>query len=288
MTSVPDVNEASSAPMLVTVSTTQRYPSRWGSGRRRRDVNAARDLVWRANLSGNVKGYRARRERVRQRGCRLRPMAAVAAVPPGLSAAEAAARLASDGPNAIGGSRPAHDGGDPCSPRSRAPLVLILVAASLVSLAVGDDLNAAIILAIVVMSAALGFVQEARSEAAVAALQARPSRSRRTYSADGTSTALPVSDVVRGDVVILDAGDIVPADGRVLDANQPLPRRGSPDRRGRGRPPRRRATATSIPRKDDDRDGLVFFGTSVVSGSGPDPRDCDRRAHELWRDRPAP
>lgn len=90
----------------------------------------------------------------------------------GLSSAEAAERLRQDGPNAIGGS----------GRRTRlailvaqvaSPLVLILVAASLVSLVVGDDINASIILAIVVMSAALGFVHEARSEAAIAALQAR-------------------------------------------------------------------------------------------------------------------
>ena len=192
-------------------------------------------------------------------------MAAVTAVPPGLSAAEAAARLASDGPNAIGGSGRRTTAAILFAQVS-SPLVLILVAASLVSLAVGDDLNAAIILAIVVMSAALGFVQEARSEAAVAALQARLTLKANVLR-DGTSTALPVSDVVRGDVVILDAGDIVPADGRVLDANHlyldeaaltgeaaaaaKAPRDGELD-----------------PTKDGDRDGLVFFGTSVVSGSG--------------------
>src|ERR1035437_4193335 len=90
----------------------------------------------------------------------------------GLTAAQAADRLRADGPNTIGGS----------GRRTRlailvsqvaSPLVLILVGASLVSLVVGAEINASIILAIVVMSAALGFVQEARSESAVAALQAR-------------------------------------------------------------------------------------------------------------------
>jgi P-type Mg2+ transporter len=89
----------------------------------------------------------------------------------GLTAAAAAERLRLDGPNTIGGS----------GRRTRlailvsqlaSPLVLIVVGASLVSLVVGDVINASIILA-VVMSAALGFVQEARSESAVAALQAR-------------------------------------------------------------------------------------------------------------------
>jgi Mg2+-importing ATPase len=103
------------------------------------------------------------------------------APPTGLTSAQAAERLRADGPNVLDGS----------GRRTRlaillaqvsSPLVLILVAASLVSLAAGDAVNASIILAIVVMSAALGFVQEARSESAVAALQARLTRasSRRT------------------------------------------------------------------------------------------------------------
>src|SRR5450759_3457737 len=108
-----------------------------------------------------------------------RPAPVVAAEDPagpspstGLSEAEAAQRLRLDGPNAIGG------GGR----RTRlailvsqvaSPLVLLLVGASLVSLVVGDEVNASIILAIVVLSATLGFVQESRSEAAVAALRAR-------------------------------------------------------------------------------------------------------------------
>ena len=87
----------------------------------------------------------------------------------GLTAAEVAARLQAEGPNAVGGS----------GRRSllrilaaqfRGALALILVFASLVSLAVGDRVEAAIILAIVATSAALGFVKEVRSEVAVAAL----------------------------------------------------------------------------------------------------------------------
>jgi magnesium-transporting ATPase (P-type) len=88
----------------------------------------------------------------------------------GLTSADAAAILARDGPNTIGGS----------GRRTllailvaqvASPLVLILVAASLVSLVVGDDVTAGIILVIVGLRTALGFVQEARSETAVAALQ---------------------------------------------------------------------------------------------------------------------
>jgi magnesium-transporting ATPase (P-type) len=90
----------------------------------------------------------------------------------GLTSSEAAQRLRQDGPNALGSE--GHRG--PLAvliSQFASPLVLILVAASAVSMVVGDRVEAGIILAIVAMSALLGFVQEARSEAAVAALQAR-------------------------------------------------------------------------------------------------------------------
>ena len=143
------------------------------------------------------------------------PPQAVAAT--GLTSAEAAARLKRDGPNALGseGRR------GPLAvliSQFASPLVLILIAASGVSIAVGDKVEAGIILAIVGMSALLGFVQEARSEAAVAALQARLAV-RATVIRDGKQQDVPIHDVVVGDVVILGAGDIVPADARLLDAN---------------------------------------------------------------------
>jgi Mg2+-importing ATPase len=183
----------------------------------------------------------------------------------GLTSAEAAQRLRQDGPNALGseGRR------GPLAvliSQFASPLVLILVAASVVSLIVGDRVEAGIILAIVVMSALLGFVQEARSEAAVAALQARLAL-RATVLRDGKQQEIPIHDVVRGDVVILGAGDIVPADARLLDANHLFIDESSLTGES--------AAALKTPRpgeldpdKEDDRVGLAFFGTSVVSGTG--------------------
>ena len=187
------------------------------------------------------------------------------ALPTGLTVAEAADRLRSDGPNVIGGSgrrtRLAILVGQVAS-----PLVLILVAASLVSLLVADAVNAAIILAIVVMSAALGFVQESRSESAVAALQARLTL-RATVVRDGATRELPVPEVVRGDLVLLDAGDIVPADARVVEANHLYVDESSLT--GESAPATKAPKAGDLdPEREDDRDGLLFFGTSIVSGSG--------------------
>ena len=204
---------------------------------------------------------------------------------PGLTSAEAAERLRTDGPNAL-----ATDGR-----RTRArilasqfasPLVLILVAASCVSIAVGDPVEAGIILAIVAMSAGLGFVQEARAEASVAALQARLTL-RATVLRDGRAQEVPVHDVVRGDVVELAAGDIVPADGRLLVVNhlyvdessltgesaaalKTLAEPGQASASSQGKDGGTGGAADDGPgrARDDERDALVFLGTSVVSGTG--------------------
>ena len=112
----------------------------------------------------------------------------------GLTSAEAARRLRTDGPNAVG--REGHRG--PLAiliSQFASPLVLILLAASVVSVAVGDKVEAGIILTIVLLSAALGFVQEARSAAAVEALQARLAL-KATVVRDGKQVDLPVEITV--------------------------------------------------------------------------------------------
>jgi len=185
--------------------------------------------------------------------------------PDGLTSAEAALRLRRDGPNALGGEGRRGPAAVLIS-QFASPLVLILVAASVVSMAVGDRVEAGIILAIVAMSALLGFVQEARSEAAVAALQARLAL-RATVVRDGKQQDILIHDVVVGDVVVLGAGDIVPADARLLEANHLFIDESSLTGES--------AAALKTPRsgdlnpdKDEDRAGLAFFGTSVVSGTG--------------------
>ena len=193
----------------------------------------------------------------------------------GLTSGEAAARLRVDGPNALGGEG-RRTSLKILASQFASPLVLILVAASCVSVAVGDTVEAGIILAIVALSAGLGFVQEARAEASVAALQARLTL-RATVIRDGREQEVPVHDVVRGDVVALAAGNIVPADGRLLAANHlyvdessltgesaaalKAPRDGEPDAT-------RDADGEPGPTRDGDRDAFVFLGTSVVSGTG--------------------
>ncbi|MGA3057397.1 MAG: magnesium-translocating P-type ATPase [Candidatus Limnocylindrales bacterium] len=195
----------------------------------------------------------------------MTPSAAPAVSAAGLTSAEAAQRLRRDGPNAVG--REGHRG--PLAilvSQFASPLVLILVAASLVSFAVHDQVEAAIILTIVVLSAALGFVQEARSAAAVEALQARLAL-KATVIRDGKQQDLPIVGLVCGDLIILGAGDIVPADARILESNHLYIDESSLT--GESAASAKVSKDGDLdPAKEDDRDGLAFFGTSIVSGSG--------------------
>ena len=187
------------------------------------------------------------------------------APPSGLTSEAAAERLREDGPNVIGGSGQ-RTLLEILVAQVASPLVLILVAASLVSLVVGEDVNASIILAIVILSAALGFVQEARSETAVAALQARLAV-HASVLRDGAPRDVPLKDVVRDDVVLLAAGDIVPADGRVIAADHLYIDEASLT--GESAPSSKVVRDGPLdPTAASDRDGLAFFGTSVVSGTG--------------------
>ena len=134
----------------------------------------------------------------------------------GLSGAEAVARLARYGDRRL-------------RPKRRStlrilasqvlnPLVLLLLAAGAISAIVGSPEDAVIILAIVLASGGLGFVQEYAAEDAVAKLLAMV-RTRATVRRDGAAMEIPAEEVVPGDVVLLSAGATVPGDARLLAVN---------------------------------------------------------------------
>ena len=135
----------------------------------------------------------------------------------GLSAEEAARRLAGFGANRLRESRQTQAltiflG------QFRSPLVLILVFAAVVSILTRDWIDAAILLAIVLVSAFLSFFQEYHAGHAVERLR-RQVRLQAAVWRDGTVCQIPADEVVPGDVVMLSAGSLIPADGVVLEAD---------------------------------------------------------------------
>ena len=139
--------------------------------------------------------------------------------PEGLSAAQADGRLAEYGPNRLR-EAPKATLLQRFLQQLRDPMLLILMAAAAVS-AVTNYLShepfteVLIILAVVLLNAALGVIQESKAEAAIEALQTMTAATSKVLR-DGAVAELESSRLVPGDVVLLEAGDAVPADGRLL------------------------------------------------------------------------
>ena len=99
------------------------------------------------------------------------------------------------------------------------PLVYIITAAAAISLAVGEFTDFAIIAAVVLLDAVLGFIQEYRAQQTYTALKGllRPTT---TVIRDGERTEIEMRELVPGDLVVLSAGEHVPGDGEMLDATK--------------------------------------------------------------------
>ncbi len=95
-------------------------------------------------------------------------------------------------------------------------IVLVLIAAALVSGLLGELIDAVAILVIVVLNALLGFIQEYRAERAIRALRQMTAPTARVVRDDKEQT-IPARDVVPGDLLILRAGDLIAADGRLIE-----------------------------------------------------------------------
>jgi len=97
----------------------------------------------------------------------------------------------------------------------RSPLIYVLFAVSLVSLLLGEAVDAAVILGIVLLNSTIGFIQEYRAQQAIQAL-ARMTSPRATVLRSGEEVEIPASEVVPGDLLLLTAGDRTAADARIL------------------------------------------------------------------------
>ena len=96
-------------------------------------------------------------------------------------------------------------------------VVLILIAAAIVSGLVGEVVDALAILVIVLLNGILGFVQEFRAEQALQALK-RLTAPTATVLREGRPHEIPARQIAPGDIVIIDTGDMIPADGRLISA----------------------------------------------------------------------
>ncbi|MGM0584875.1 MAG: cation-transporting P-type ATPase [Pseudomonadota bacterium] len=189
---------------------------------------------------------------------------ALEATPEGLSSDEAARRLEAHGPNRL-----------PEPPR-RGPLrrflahfhnilIYVLIASAIVTAALQHWVDTGVILAVVVVNAIIGFVQEGRAEQAMAAIRGMLAP-RSAVLRDGRRHSVDAADLVPGDIVLLEAGDRAPADIRLTEA------RGLKAEEailtGESVP----VDKAPAPAPEDaplgDRSSMLFSGTLVAAGAG--------------------
>lgn len=98
-------------------------------------------------------------------------------------------------------------------------MILVLIAAAIISGFLGDLIDTIIILAIIIINAIIGFIQEYRAEKAMEALQNMVASTARVFR-DEIAIDIPASDLVPGDVLLLEVGNIIPADIRFFETHQ--------------------------------------------------------------------
>ncbi len=180
----------------------------------------------------------------------------------GLTSAEAEERLKQFGPN------------DPAPPRRHSvvaellilfvnPLVIILLLAAVISGFIGQLLDAAIIVAMVLTGVGINFYQTYRSKIAIENLRARVAPTA-TVLRDGRWQEIGRQKLVPGDTIRLSAGDLVPADARLAVARDLYVQQAALT--GESLPAEKEANGDRESSSPDARN-MVFLGTSVVSGT---------------------
>jgi len=189
---------------------------------------------------------------------------ALAARPRGLSAEEAKRRLAEHGPNRLP------------EPPKRNPvlrflshfhnvLIYVLIASAVVTSALQHWVDTGVILAVVVINAVIGYIQEGRAEQAMDAIRGMLAP-RSSVLRDGRRMSVDASDLVPGDIVLVEAGDRVPADLRLIEA------RGLKAEEailtGESVPVDKGTAPVTEDAALGDRTSMLFSGTLVAAGTG--------------------
>lgn len=181
----------------------------------------------------------------------------------GLSGADASRRLVEVGPNQLP------------VPRSKGPLrrflgqfgnilVLVLLGAAVVTGALGHGVDTAVILAVVLVNAVIGFLQEGKAEAAMAAIR-QLLAPRAAVLRDGRRVTVDAADLVPGDIVLLEAGDRIPADLRLIEARSLSAQEAILT--GESVPAEKSGAAVAAHAAIGDRRSMLWSGTLVTQGT---------------------
>ncbi|MEX2631902.1 MAG: HAD-IC family P-type ATPase [Tistlia sp.] len=182
----------------------------------------------------------------------------------GLSATEALERLRQHGPNAIPSGTRRHPVLRFLSQFKNA-LIYFLLAGAAAAAALGHFVDAGVILAVVIVNAIVGFLQEGKAEDALAAI-GNMIAPHANVLRDGMRSSVPMADLVPGDVVLIEAGDRVPAELRLLRARSL--RIDEAILTGESVAAAKHADPVAEDAPLGDRRSVAFSGTLVASGQG--------------------
>jgi len=188
----------------------------------------------------------------------------VNATPAGLQTAEAAERLRRHGPNALPQSR----GRSPILrflSQFNNALIYFMLAGALAAALLGHMVDAGVILAVVLVNAVVGFLQEGRAESALNAIR-KLILLQASVLRDGARTGVPAADLVPGDIVLIEAGDRVPADLRLVKARSLLVDEAILT--GESVASEKHTRPVDAEAALGDQNSMAFSGTLVAAGQG--------------------
>lgn len=181
----------------------------------------------------------------------------------GLSSAEAEKRLAKHGENILSHKKAVHPARI-FAGQFKDFMVMILLGATVISVLMGEAVEALTIVVIVLVNALLGFLQEYKTEKTLEALKNMAAPTAKVIR-DGNEMEIPAVDVVPGDLLVLSAGDRVSADARLVEAI--LLQADEAMLSGESHP----VNKTDLPQdktQDSFRKDMVYMGTTITKGRG--------------------
>jgi calcium-translocating P-type ATPase len=145
------------------------------------------------------------------------------------------------------------------------PLIWVLIGSSTLAVLLGKITDGLVVLSVVVVNTIIGFIQEFKAGKAIEALSEMVPENA-TVHRDKRKTAIPVAEIVPGDLVELEAGDRVPADMRLMRQKNLSVEEAALT--GESVPSQKSSEAVDDDASLGDRRGMVYSGTLVVSGTG--------------------
>lgn len=142
-------------------------------------------------------------------------------------------------------------------------LILILTVAAVFSILINEKIDAAIIGITIVVTVVMGFLQEYRAEKAIEALKKMSAPKAHVFR-DGVEQEIPASDLVPGDIIVLNAGDRIPADARLIEAA--ALRASESSLTGESVPVSKGIQPAPYSAEITDMTSMVWMGTTIVMG----------------------